>query len=61
MESSDQESLVEFLKYQLPSSLRGGGMEFTVVDARKERMVWLAPAPYSWLKLRDLSERYLWV
>jgi hypothetical protein len=61
MGSGDQENVVEFLKAQLPSSLTGGGMEFKVVDAQKEHTVLMAPAPYSWLKLRDLSERYMWV
>jgi len=60
MESGDQKNLVEFLKAQLPSSLTEGRMEFTVVDALKEHLVWLA-CPYSWTSLRDLMERYLYV
>jgi hypothetical protein len=55
MESSDQENLVEFLKSQLPSSLSDGRMEFTVVDALKEHLVWLA-CPYRMTSLRDMME-----
>ena len=60
MESSDQKNLVEFLKAQLPSSLTEGRMEFTVVDALKEHLFWLA-SPYSWTSLFDMMKRYLYV
>lgn len=60
MKSGDQKNLVEFLKAQLPSSLTEGRMEFTVVDALKEHLVWLA-CPYSWTSWRDMMERYLYI
>ena len=59
MESGDRETLVEFLKAELPSSLTKGKIEFTVVDALKEDLVDLA-CPYSWILWRDMSERYLY-
>jgi hypothetical protein len=60
MESGDQKSLVEFLKAQLPSSLTEGKIEFTVVDALKEHLVWLA-CPFSFMSYNDNIERYFWI
>ncbi|RDW80037.1 hypothetical protein BP6252_04675 [Coleophoma cylindrospora] len=60
IESDDQKNLIEFLKTQLPLSVTEGRTEFTVVDARKEHLVWLA-CPYRWNVWRDMTERYLWV
>ncbi|TVY80432.1 hypothetical protein LSUE1_G004749 [Lachnellula suecica] len=58
MENSDQNNLIEFLEAQLPSSLTEARMEFTVVDALKERMPCL-DFPYSWSSWRDMTERHL--
>jgi hypothetical protein len=60
MESGDQKNLVEFLKAQLPLSLTEGRMEFTVVDALKEHLVWLA-CPYRWTSWKAMTEIYQYV
>lgn len=59
MESGDQKNLVEFLKAQLPSSFTEGRMEFTVVDALKEHIVWLA-CPYGFTRWNDMREGYFY-
>ncbi|RDW91282.1 hypothetical protein BP5796_02447 [Coleophoma crateriformis] len=60
IKSDDQKNLVEFLKAQMQLSVAKGGIEFTVVDAHTEHLVWL-PCPYRWSSWRDITERYLWV
>ena len=60
MESGDQKNLVEFLEAQLPSSLNEGRMEFTVVQALKEHVAWLA-CPYRWTSWCDMKERCFYI
>lgn len=57
---SDQKNLIEFLKAQLPSSIAEDGTEFTVVDALKEHLTWLA-CPYRCTEWKDMTEKYMWV